>query len=87
MRWWREFCNPALKCERVGHDIKTRAYGGYETSKSTWCVAYRVKGTIVYCPRCRFVATRTVDGKDAIHSLTLDQDRYDRLKDEGFIEC
>jgi len=86
MRWWREFRNPTLKCERLGHSMKARSYQGYEKSTDRWCVAYSVRGKMLFCSRCGIVQSRTVDDRHAIHSLTLDRFYDDRLHEKGFVE-
>lgn len=85
-RWWAEFRNPAMKCERLGHSLTHRDYSGFEKSNDRWCVAYDVAGTITYCSRCGVETARTVDYHYAIHSLTIDSDRDKIFMETGFVE-
>lgn len=51
MRWWKEFRNPALQCERVGHQAAMRSRTGMVTSNDRF-VADRVVQEREWCPRC-----------------------------------
>lgn len=86
-RAWREFRNPALKCERIGHNPDHRWYRGFEKpSKGFRCVADSVSGEISYCGRCHVHLGRTVTERNGIHELSLDTSVFYKLRTEGFVE-
>lgn len=88
MRWWTEFRNPSLKCERRGHRVRQRWYMGFVYAKPNpfRYVAEKVKGKIEFCGRCGLVLSRDVQRSDGIHSLTLDERAQNILDRDGFVE-
>lgn len=56
MRWWREFKNPALKCERVGHSLGTEVRAGFVKPERADGYSYICMGVTqrrLACIRCR----------------------------------
>lgn len=88
IRWWNEFRNPKLKCDRRGHRLRRRWYLGFENAKPNpfRYVAYKVKGEIEFCGRCGVVMKRDVQLRDGTNSLTMDDRSMRILERDGFVE-
>ena len=54
MRWFKEFMNPSLKCDRVGHKPGIEYRRGYTTPEQPyWHVCDKVREERVLCKRCK----------------------------------
>ncbi len=84
-RWWAEVRNPALKCERLGHNIRRFIQRGLKPG-GIMAVATEYKRITEECTRCKYVQSTEDVEKDSIQSLTLPGDRMDRLKEDGWLE-
>ncbi len=87
-RWWAEFRDPALKCARTGHAMKSRRYTGIESAGPLdfRCVAFEVVGRLNWCARCGGNSDRIVDMRDGLQGLQLPTLLMKRLERDGFIE-
>lgn len=88
MRWWREFWQPSLKCERVGHEIgEDVRYGFTSPAFPRLHVADSVEQVRQVCDRCgaTFSEWETTD-RTGLSGLTLNSDRMATLKRDGFVE-
>jgi hypothetical protein len=88
-RWVKEFLRPSLKCDRVGHAKERRqTRTGYRYPSTGFRgVADDVAERRTVCSRCSAELTpwETID-RETINSLTMDSDRWAKLKRDGFLE-
>ncbi len=82
-RWLAEFGNAALKCERVGHRVRTAWRKGYvypETG-SFRSVADRVKQERVICDRCdaKMTEWETVERRP-LNGFSASEDAWDEIR-------
>lgn len=93
MRWWREFRNPALKCERLGHAMRDVAFSGYclpgrnGLSYYYHAVAVRVKVTFHVCRRCKWedTAKKKIEDHGSIQRLGMSSSDWRELEETGFL--
>ena len=90
MRWWREFRNPILKCQRLGLcKPRTTTFSGYRLPVGELerrYVAFRESGTVMKCSRCGLELDRNVTESEALDGLTLDTDVYAKLRKNGRVD-
>jgi hypothetical protein len=89
VRWWSELRNPALRCERVGHDRAGEWRRGYMPGRGGWMggVAVRVRHEREVCKRCGVETEpwRPVEGQSkTISSLTTSEDNWDKIGAGGW---
>lgn len=83
-RWFREFGNPALKCARVGHDLRDRTASAYLYPPARrLAVADRVTEVWQECARCNHATPIEISQRVSLDGLTLDTDRWDILRRDG----
>lgn len=85
MRWWREFWQPALKCERVGHSWRTEWRRGFVRPERSWprAVADEVVQERGIC-RCGLTSGdwATVS-RSGIQSLSGPREMFDEIERGG----
>jgi hypothetical protein len=89
MRFWQEFRNPKLKCERVGHKIIVEWRRGYaKPHRSDWdyyrTVMNKIRQERRCCTRCREAGDWKVTEKDSIQSFSAPQSTYDAINKGGY---
>lgn len=92
LRWLVESFIPHLKCERTGrHKMRTLHFEGYQyPSKWFRGVADRVRVQVPKCVRCDWMPPRgnerwVVLERTTLHGLTLEDDRWAKLRRDGVI--
>ncbi|KKM79725.1 hypothetical protein LCGC14_1347120 [marine sediment metagenome] len=86
IRWWREFRAPSLKCGRLGHlRIVMRRRGRMLPGEHSFrSVADNVVQERPQCARCHGgLGDWAVVSRDSIQSLTMPDDMWRRLKENG----
>lgn len=96
-RWWREFRNPRLKCERIGHDMKPVTLEGYCQPELVdgargligmlnGAVAFGVELKTSVCSRCNHEdeSARSFEQCRPIQSLSMSSDRWAQMNRTGF---
>lgn len=84
MRWWSELRRPALKCERLEHEMRTveRRVLLYPSTGYRG-VADRAIEELERCSRCGHETEPTIMSRSALTGLTMPSDRWDVLQREG----
>ena len=89
LRWLREIFNPSSKCERMGHEFRrVRIRGKAYPPKMFRSVADEAYKSFHRCGRCGKVEDREGDGLQrygGIQSLTMPDDMWKRLYEDGFL--
>ena len=87
MRFWREYKDPGLKCERVGHREDVQWRRGVRKLNNTFGTPYRgFTAKRRACYRCKAGFTAWVDSDThPIHSITRSANDFDVLNSEGSI--
>lgn len=91
LRALKEFWRPALKCARIGHQMKISRFDGFaRPARVGWhssvLVAVRIHATAEVCRRCAFMDPAAVDLTpiEGTHSLSMPAARWDELDRLGF---
>lgn len=84
MRWFREMRQPALKCERLGHDVAVETRTGWTSSESWSHVMDKVRQERRACRRCGAILGDwvTVD-RDGFHSVSWPTSMWDEYYANG----
>jgi hypothetical protein len=84
-RWWNEFRKPALKCERVGHDVKQERRRYFSEPKNyRMHVADRCVDGREVCNRCRVIISPwVVVQRTGITSLSMPAEHWEVLREFG----
>ena len=94
MRWWSEFWNPSLKCERLGHSTQVKCVEGFclpriggKLTAGFGGIAWRVeKGYVPVCRRCGHFDYENVkvERSHPINSLSMETYKWERMNECGY---
>ena len=86
MRWWREWCKPELKCQRVGHAWTIRWRRGFTDDDHS---VHEVEQERVACRRCGELRAdcdwETIDST-RIDTLSGPSEMFRTMRREGFYQ-
>lgn len=84
MRWWDELRTPALKCARLGHNMRNVEVHVYLRPENRWrSVADEATETTPTCSRCGHKEETTVDRYRSLTGLTLPSHRMREFEKNG----
>jgi len=86
IRWFREWRDKNLKCERVGHKERTERRRGLLKSNNSWSVATQFSEKRLVCSRCKLELEEWIRTEgSAVHSLSMPTADHEKLKEQGYI--
>ena len=87
MRWLKELFRPKRKCERLGHLPYEQRRKGYAwPGKEYRSVADEVVQKRTRCARCHDILEDWEEvQRDGIQSLSMEEGRWDILKEDGYL--
>ena len=87
MRWLKEFFNPSLKCQRVGHNPVVVKVTIRKPSNSFRTVARDYKADIGKCKRCGKVISEpcNLEFIDAWTSVEMPKYMWDDIRNNGYV--
>ena len=85
MLWFDEMRRPALKCERVGHDLRRQWRTGYVEPENRWrCVVDRVRQERDFCLRCQTPLTEwETTARMGVNSFTASPETHEAIAAGG----
>lgn len=90
MSWLKELIDPIVKCKRLGHNNQamTRKTIRWPSESPYRGVADDCREKKIECRRCgEILVNWEVTDRTTIDSLSMDSDRWDKLKECGVILC
>lgn len=86
MRWLKEFFNPALFCERKGHDFKIVRGRVRKRDKDRISICVDYKADIRECKNCgKKELEKIVEYIEGYSSVTMPNSMWDELREKGYI--
>lgn len=88
-RWFVEFFNPSVKCERLGHRMYDRSTTimkrGHPQFSSIIATEYRC--VIPTCKRCGYKEEPTkLKEKQAFNGVSMPTSDWDEIREKGYLE-
>ena len=89
MKWWNEFWNLVIKCERIGHVPQVKKVRIRKLSHEYRVIAEDFNADVTYCRRCgeRISDPENLEYITYYNSVTMPEYKWEEIRNNGYIIC